>query len=71
MASVDSREVERLVSLAAAHGANATIERAPPEMKSEFDVFGENPPSLALMREVKGAFDPGGILSPGRFVGRL
>jgi glycolate oxidase FAD binding subunit len=43
-----------------------------PELKRQIDVFGEVPPkTLELMRRVKQQFDPKGILSPGRFVGRI
>ena len=47
------------------------VERCSAEVKQEIDVFGEPPPSFALMRQIKQQFDPNGILSPGRFVGRL
>ena len=39
--------------------------------KRGIDVFGDVPPSVALMRAVKAEFDPNRVLSPGRFVGRL
>lgn len=51
--------------------ANATIERCPSDLRSEFDVFGPLPRSFDLMRRIKQQFDPNGVLSPGRFVGRL
>lgn len=58
-------------TLAAKHGASCVIERCPAEAKRELDVFGEPPPSFALMQSVKREFDPNGVLAPGRFVGRL
>jgi glycolate oxidase FAD binding subunit len=47
------------------------IEACPPELKQTLDVFGEPPPSLALMRALKAQLDPNRVLSPGRFVGRI
>jgi glycolate oxidase FAD binding subunit len=34
-------------------------------------VWGEARPDIALMRRVKEIFDPGNILSPGRFAGGI
>jgi glycolate oxidase FAD binding subunit len=49
-----------------------TITHCDPELKRQIDVFGEIPPkTLDLMRRIKHKFDPNGILSPGRFVGKL
>ena len=47
------------------------VERAPPEVKARLDVFGPEHESLPLMRALKQRFDPDGVLSPGRFVGRI
>lgn len=52
-------------------GANTVVERAPSSVKSEIDVFGEVPESFEIMKRIKEKLDPQGILSPGRFVGRL
>ncbi len=49
----------------------AVIEDAPPDVKRGTDVFGPEPASLPLMRAIKAQLDPKGVLSPGRFVGRL
>lgn len=49
----------------------AIVEDAPPDVKRGIDVFGPEPPSLPLMRSIKAQLDPNGVLSPGRFVGRL
>ena len=35
------------------------------------DCWGTLPDSFPLMREIKGRFDPDGILNPGRFLGRI
>jgi glycolate oxidase FAD binding subunit len=50
--------------------ANVVIQHAPPGVRDAVDLFGPVP-SLALMRAVKQQFDPGGILSPGRFAGGI
>ena len=47
------------------------IERAPSGWKPELDVWGPPPPTLALMKGIKAAFDPHRLLSPGRFVGGI
>lgn len=49
-------------------GGSLVIERAPAEIKSMLDVWGEVGPTARLMREVKAKFDPQSLLNPGRFV---
>jgi len=44
---------------------------APPEVKAVADVWGAAGSAFPLMRELKRAFDPEGILNPGRFLGGL
>jgi glycolate oxidase FAD binding subunit len=48
--------------------ASAVVVRCPREAKQHFDVWGSTPTDLELMRKVKCALDPGGILNPGRFL---
>ena len=48
--------------------ANARIESAPLELKKRFGVWGPRREDSDLMARVKRVFDPGNILSPGRFV---
>jgi glycolate oxidase FAD binding subunit len=64
-ALADREEKARLL------GGNVVVERAPSTIKIERDVFGEIPGGFALMKGIKEKLDPEGILSPGRFVGRL
>jgi glycolate oxidase FAD binding subunit len=52
-------------------GGGWRIESAPLEARREFEVFGETPPALPVMRALKTAYDPAGVLNPGRFVGGL
>jgi glycolate oxidase FAD binding subunit len=63
--------LDDLVSLEVPSGAKIVVESCPPGIKSGIDVFGRPPQSLALMRGLKARLDPDGVLSPGRFVGRL
>ncbi|MDP2673482.1 MAG: FAD-binding oxidoreductase [Dehalococcoidia bacterium] len=57
--------------LTSAAGGTLVLERCPLDLKRRTDVFGEPPASFELMRRIKEQFDPRGVLSPGRFVGRL
>lgn len=50
--------------------ASAVILHAPPAVAELVDLFGPVP-SLALMRAVKQQFDPGEMMSPGRFAGGI
>jgi glycolate oxidase FAD binding subunit len=43
----------------------------PPELKNEINIWGAASGDFPLMQELKNVFDPSGILSPGRFMGRL
>jgi glycolate oxidase FAD binding subunit len=51
----------------AAHGS-LVIMAAPPSFTDEVGSWGTPPPTVELMRRLKKAFDPKGILNPGRFV---
>jgi glycolate oxidase FAD binding subunit len=46
---------------------HAQVVDGPPGLRA--DPFGPPPPGLAIMRRLKRAFDPAGVMSPGRFVG--
>ena len=54
--------------LAQARGGQMLILRAPEEIKSQIDVWGEVGPGRGLMRALKEKFDPEALLNPGRFV---
>jgi FAD linked oxidases, C-terminal domain len=48
--------------------SSAIVVRCPREAKQHFDVWGSTPTDVDLMRKVKHALDPRGILNPGRFL---
>jgi glycolate oxidase FAD binding subunit len=50
-----------------AFGGHATLVRAPAEVRAAVDVFEPQPePIMRLTAGIKAAFDPAGILNPGR-----
>ncbi len=52
-------------------GATLVVDAAPVAIKHQIDVFGPPRADIAIMRRLKEQFDPQGILSPGRFMGRI
>jgi glycolate oxidase FAD binding subunit len=48
-----------------------TLPWCPSALKRDIDVWGPRPASFELMKKLKNVFDPGGILSPGRFLGGI
>ena len=67
----DSEALPNRREAAALLGANVVLEQAPSVIKGEADIFGEVPGGFELMKKIKEKLDPRGILSPGRFVGRI
>lgn len=63
--------VDALRRAASELGGTMVVEACPRPLKERFDVWGEPGADFPLMRRVKEQFDPQGILSPGRFLGRL
>jgi glycolate oxidase FAD binding subunit len=52
-------------------GGSLVVEACPLALKERIDVWGEPAADFPLMRRIKEQFDPQGMLSPGRFLGRL
>lgn len=52
-------------------GGAAVVEFCPLSLKKQIDVWGDQPAGMEIMRRIKQEFDPLGILSPGRFVGKI
>ena len=62
-----------LARLRAAAGPDGqvVVAAAPASVKHGLDVWGLPPPGFTIMRALKQALDPNGILNPGRFVGGI
>jgi glycolate dehydrogenase FAD-binding subunit len=70
-AGADEELVHRIRSVTGRLGGAVIVIGCDMALKRQIDVFGDPPPAFDLMRRVKQQLDPNGILSPGRFVGRL
>ena len=62
---------ERTAQVAARFSGAVLVDAAPVALKRDIDVFGPLRPDFGIMQRLKQQFDPDGILSPGRFAGRL
>ena len=69
--SVQASLVRALRERIAPGRGSAVVRRAEGELRSLVDVWGPIGDGLALMRQVKRQFDPGGVLNPGRGPGGL
>lgn len=65
---VDAQRVNAVRAQAEAAGGTLTILAAPDDFMREVGAWGTPPSTLPLMRQLKAAFDPDGVLNPGRFV---
>jgi len=57
---------ESLGRAAADAGGYAVVESAPPALKAQLAVWGAEPGGLELMRKLRAAYDPQGVMIPGR-----
>lgn len=66
------RECARIFGLAGKPPwRHVTLPWCPVALKGEINVWGAPPADFTLMKKLKAVFDPGGILSPGRFMGGI
>jgi len=63
--------ISRLRSAAEDLGGTLVVERCAPELKDRLDAWGAPGDDFGVMKKLKAAWDPKGVLSPGRFVGAL
>lgn len=63
--------IRRLRDATQGLGGALIIECCPPGVKRELDVWGTPGDDFAVMRKIKETWDPKGVLSPGRSVGRV
>jgi FAD/FMN-containing dehydrogenase len=49
-------------------GGFLVVTAAPAPIRATLDMWGPTAGDAALMRQLKTAFDPGGVLNPGRFI---
>jgi glycolate oxidase FAD binding subunit len=63
--------VGRLRSRILKSGGSVVALQVPEVLRDNIDVWGPDPGTLPLMREIKRRFDPGRVLNPGRFVGGM
>jgi glycolate oxidase FAD binding subunit len=71
MAGIEPDEIEPLREWAELRGGTLVVEQAPAAVYETIDPWGASPSTLGLQRKVKAAFDPLGVLVPGRLPGGI
>ena len=67
----DAPTVRGLREMAVSLGGSAVVEHCPVGLKTRIDVWGDFPNEVEIMRRIKHNLDPGGILNPGRCMGKI
>jgi FAD/FMN-containing dehydrogenase len=68
---VNDEALNKIHEICREAGGNFVLEKAPPERKAHFPVWGEPTQDWAAMKRIKEKLDPSGVMSPGRFLGNL
>ncbi|HEV2178312.1 MAG TPA: FAD-binding oxidoreductase [Terriglobia bacterium] len=63
--------VEQMRAAVLELGGSLVVELAPADFKSRIDTWGPPGDDFEVMRKLKAAWDPSGIMAPGRFLGGL
>lgn len=63
--------IQQVRQVVARYEGSAIVEQCPITTKTQIEVWGDYPDSLAIMQSIKNRFDPNGILNPGRFLGGI
>jgi len=71
LAAPSAAEALSRLRLAAGADGQVVVIAAPAALKQDLDVWGPPPLGFPIMRALKQALDPNGILNPGRFVGGI
>jgi glycolate oxidase FAD binding subunit len=66
--SSDQQSVREVRAKAEAAGGSLVMLAAPDDFMRQVGAWGTTPSTIDIMRRLKGAFDPDGVLNPGRFV---
>ena len=66
-----AQATSKILAGCASLGGSATIPWCPGEWKLALNIWGPNRGDFDLMRKLKNLFDPGDVLSPGRFAGGM
>ncbi len=71
VAAAEEESITDLRSWAESVGGAVVVERAPDDLYGFVDPWGTAPASMRVQRRIKAAFDPDGVMVPGRLPGGL